>query len=165
MDDEIRLSEPMAMSEVEPYIRQAISAGGSVRVRVKGRSMSPFLVDGRDSVFFESLPNHPLRSGDILLYRRRNGRYVMHRLYRVENDGSLTFVGDNQSALEKGIGQDQLIAFVNRCVRGGKEIACDHNALNRLMILYMKWRVRLPKLTERLVRFAVRVKHIGRKKP
>ena len=160
MEEEIRLTEPMAMSDIEPYIRQAIAVGGSVRVRVKGNSMAPFLINGRDTVFFEALPSRALRSGDILLFQRKNGRYVMHRLYRIEN-GLLTFVGDNQSRLEKGVEKEQVIAFVNHCVRGGKDLYCDHSALNRFMICYMKFRVRFPKLTERLVSFAVKVKHIG----
>ena len=163
MDEDIRLSAPMPMSEIEPYIRQAIAAGGSVRVRVKGNSMWPFFVNGRDSVFFEALPNRSLRSGDILLYQRKNGRYVMHRLYAVKND-SLTFVGDNQNQLETGIGKDQLIAFVNHCIRNDKDLYCNRSALNCFMILYMKMRIRLPKTTQFLLRVAVKLKHIGVKK-
>ena len=163
MDEEIRLSAPMSMSEVEPYIRQAIADGGSVRVRVKGNSMWPFLVNGRDTIFFEALPNRSLRSGDILLYQRKNGRYVMHRLYAVQND-SLTFVGDNQNQLEKGIGKDQLIAYVNHCIRNEKDLYCNRSVLNRFMILYMKMRIRLPKTTQFLQRAAVKLKHIGEKR-
>ncbi len=164
MQEQIRLSEPMAMSEVEPYIRQAIADGGSVRVRVKGNSMAPFLIDGRDTVFFEALPDRALRSGDILLYQRKNGRYVMHRLYQVKDD-SLTFVGDNQKVLERGISRDQLIAYANHFIRDGKDIYCSHSALNRFFVFYMKVRVRWPKLTEGLIRFAVKVKYFGRKQP
>ncbi len=161
MEDGIKLTEPMKMSDVEPYIHEAIAAGGSVRVLVKGSSMYPFLVNGRDSVFFEALPQRALRSGDILLYRRTNGQYVMHRLYAVAKNGSLTFVGDNQSILEKGIRPEQLIASVNICIRRGKMINCSRSIRNRLMILYMKMRIRLPKTTQLLTRAFIKLKHIG----
>ena len=164
MEDGLKLTKPMDMRDVEPYIREAIAAGGSVCVRVKGSSMWPFLVNGRDSVFFEALPKRSLRSGDILLYLRKNGRYVMHRLYAVEKDGSLTFVGDNQNNLEHGIAADQLIAYANRFIRNGKRLYCSRSLLNRFMILYMKMRIRLPKTTQFLIDTAVKLKHIGEKK-
>ena len=163
MNEEVRLSAPMSMSEVEPYIRQAITDGGCVRVRVKGNSMWPFLVNGRDTVFFEALPKRALRSGDILLYQRRNGRYVMHRLYAVEGD-TFTFVGDNQNQLEKGIEKNQLIACVNHCIRNEKDLYCNRSIWNLFMILYMHMRIRLPRTTQFLQRVAVKLKHIGEKR-
>ena len=163
MDENKKFSEPVPMSEVEPYIRAAIEVGGSVCVRVKGSSMWPFFVDGRDSVYYEALPKRRLRSGDILLYRRKSGKYVMHRLFSVQND-TLTFLGDNQKVLENGIKKDQLIAYVNHCVRNGKDLYCNRSALNLFMILYMKMRIRLPKTTAFLLRAAVTLKHMVVKK-
>ena len=85
---------------------------------VTGSSMTPFLVGGRDRVFLSRL-NRPARPGDILLYRRRSGAYVLHRVFRVE-DGMLTMVGDAQQDLEPGIAPEQVIALVNRVERKGK---------------------------------------------
>ena len=151
----------------EDYVKileELTSENKTVGVPVSGNSMAPFLIDGRDTVFFEALPDRALRSGDILLYQRKNGRYVMHRLFQVK-DGLLTFVGDNQQVLERGISRDQVIAYANHFIRDGKDIYCDHSALNRFFVFYMKVRVRWPKLTEGLIRFAVKVKYFGRKQP
>ncbi|HBL41458.1 MAG TPA: hypothetical protein DDY98_07830 [Ruminococcaceae bacterium] len=163
MDEKRIPSAPMAMSEIEPYLHEAIRKGESIRVRVKGSSMSPFFKDGKDSVYFSALPKRAFRSGDILLYKRTNGVYVMHRLYRNQN-GMLTFVGDNQNVLEHSVRTEQVLAYVRYAVRNGKELDCEHSILNRFMILYMKMRIRLPKLTQSFLRIAVAIKHIGVKK-
>ena len=85
---------------------------------VTGSSMTPFLVGGRDRVFLSRL-NRPAKPGDILLYRRRSGAYVLHRVYRAEA-GKLTMVGDAQQELEPGIDPEQVIALVTRVERKGK---------------------------------------------
>ena len=85
---------------------------------VSGNSMSPFLVGGRDKVFL-ARPKAPARRGQILLYRRESGQYVLHRVYRTEQD-TMTMVGDAQQELEPGIHADQVIAVVTRVERKGK---------------------------------------------
>ena len=69
-----------------------------VAIPVAGSSMVPFLHDG-DTVCL-NLVDSPLKRGDILLYQRENGRYILHRLWRVRPDGSLLMVGDAQQELE-----------------------------------------------------------------
>ena len=88
---------------------------------VSGSSMTPFLISGRDTVYLSRL-ERPARQGDILLYRRDNGEYVLHRVRRVEKDGTLTMVGDAQTELEPGIRADQIIAIVTFVVRKEKSI-------------------------------------------
>ena len=84
---------------------------------VTGHSMTPFLIDGRDRVFLSRV-TRPVRRGDILLYRRRSGGYVLHRVYRVQG-GTFTMVGDAQRELEPGICPEQVIAIVTRVQRKG----------------------------------------------
>lgn len=88
---------------------------------VTGSSMTPFLASGRDTVFLSRV-ERPVRRGDILLYRRDSGRYVLHRVWRVERDGTYTIVGDAQTELERGIRPDQVIALVTAVERKGKRM-------------------------------------------
>ncbi|MBR5020759.1 MAG: S24/S26 family peptidase, partial [Oscillospiraceae bacterium] len=81
----------------------------------------PFLISGRDTVHLSRL-ERPARRGDILLYRRDNGDYVLHRVRRVEKDGTLTIIGDAQTELEHGIREDQIIAVVTSVIRKGKRM-------------------------------------------
>ena len=86
---------------------------------ITGNSMTPFLIPGRDTVYLSRL-ERPVRRGDILLYQRKSGQYVLHRVWKVEKDGTFTMVGDAQTELEHGIREDQIIAIVTFALRKGK---------------------------------------------
>ena len=86
---------------------------------ISGSSMTPFLVHGRDTVFLARL-TRPARRGDMLLYRRHTGAYILHRVYRVQPDGALTVVGDAQTELEPHIAPEQVIAVVTAADRKGR---------------------------------------------
>ena len=49
-----------------------------VPVPIKGNSMVPFLREG-DTVYLNSLTNEPKR-GDVVLFRRADGSFVLHRI-------------------------------------------------------------------------------------
>lgn len=85
---------------------------------ISGNSMSPFLIQGRDTVYLSRL-TRPIHRGDVLLYQRDSGTYVLHRVYKVGNNG-FTMVGDAQTELEPGIRQDQVIAIMTLAIRKGK---------------------------------------------
>ena len=85
---------------------------------VSGSSMTPFLVPGRDTVFLSQL-SEPVKRGQVLLYQRNSGSYVLHRVYKVYPD-TITMVGDAQTLLERGIRPDQVIAVVTKVNRNGK---------------------------------------------
>lgn len=95
----------------------------SVAVPVAGGSMIPFLHHG-DTVYLD-LPRFPLKRGDILLYTRSNGQYILHRVFQVNADGSLWMVGDAQRQLEYLPNKDCVHAMVTsvqhkgRCNRPG----------------------------------------------
>lgn len=77
---------------------QMLSDGAaSVPVPVTGVSMRPFLRTG-DFVYVE-LPDGPIRKGDILLFQRPNGQYVLHRVMKIRKDGYL-MLGDSQLEME-----------------------------------------------------------------
>lgn len=89
---------------------------------VTGGSMTPFLIPGRDTVYLSRL-QRPARRGDILLYLRDNGEYILHRVWKVERNGTYTIIGDSQMALERGVRHDQVIAVVTAVVRKGQRMA------------------------------------------
>lgn len=93
----------------------------SLPLIITGNSMCPFLIGGRDTVYLSRL-TRPLRRGDAVLYQRRNGSYVFHRVYRVSEDG-ITMLGDAQTVPEPGIQPDQIIAIMTRAERKGKILA------------------------------------------
>ena len=102
-----------------PLIRERLDAGGTVRFSPHGISMLPMLRQGRDTVTLSPVPER-LKKYDLPLYRRDNGKYILHRI--VNADACYSCVGDNQFDLEKGVRQDQMIAVVTSFSRDGREI-------------------------------------------
>lgn len=108
---EILLEEYRRLLETEREIE-------ALPLIISGSSMTPFLADGRDTVYLSRL-ERPVRRGDVLLYRRESGTYVLHRVYAVEG-ACYTMVGDGQTELEPGIRQEQVIAIMTSALRKGK---------------------------------------------
>ncbi len=71
---------------------------GDLPLPVKGFSMVPFLHEG-DTVYINRLSKDP-RRGDILLYRRPDGTYVLHRVKKCTKSGVLLLLGDGQTQKE-----------------------------------------------------------------
>lgn len=88
---------------------------------ISGNSMSPFLIHGRDTIYLSRL-TRPVKRGDVLLYQRDSGAYILHRVYKIESD-SFTMVGDAQTELEPGIRPEQVIAIMTSAERKGKKQA------------------------------------------
>lgn len=114
MPPEVLLEEYRRLLEEDPSI-------DALPLVISGNSMSPFLIHGRDTVYLSRL-SRPPRRGDMLLYRRRSGAYILHRVCAVTPEG-LTMVGDAQTEMEPGIQPDQIAAVVTRVERKGKTLA------------------------------------------
>ena len=123
----------LSASEMLPIIKTVIEAGGEFELVVTGISMQPFLMDRRDRVYLAKCDTASIRRGDILLYTRCDGSLILHRVYKVCDDGTLTIIGDNQWQLEPGVMRENVVARVTRCVRNGKEIVCGKSLWDKAM--------------------------------
>ena len=89
----------------------------NVNLTVTGNSMVPFLVHKRDSVIL-SAPDDIIRKGDILFYRRKNGKCVLHRVKKITDHG-LYFIGDSQNTIEGPLDKSCVLAKCNSVIRKG----------------------------------------------
>lgn len=89
-----------------------------VSIPVSGISMCPFLHPG-DQVFLE-LTQGKLKKGDVVLFTRPTGQYILHRIRKMNPDGSFTMMGDNQTWTEKVASAEQIHAKVVAVQRRGK---------------------------------------------
>lgn len=115
MNDCIRIVSPELVMEPLLNLLEETSA---VPLVISGSSMTPFLAPGRDTVYLSKV-TAPLKRGDMVLYQRQNGRYILHRVFRADED-TYTMVGDAQTVLETGIRKDQIRAIVIAVRRKGK---------------------------------------------
>lgn len=75
---------------IEEAIRM-VGEGVSVTFPVRGFSMLPFIVGGRDSVILQRPGN--LRVGDVVLAWVEGERYVVHRIIQIAGE-RVTLMGD-----------------------------------------------------------------------
>lgn len=114
MEHKVKVIDPQ---QLIPPLLALLEDTPTVPLLISGNSMSPFLAHGRDTVYLSKITTPPQR-GDMILYRRDNGSFVLHRVY--EAGATYTMVGDAQTLLEKGIRPDQMLARVTSVCRKGK---------------------------------------------
>ena len=110
------------MEQLAELIALQLENGGRAPLTVTGSSMMPMLYGRRDTVELIP-PAHRQKKGDIILYRRKNGQYVLHRIIALKADGYIC-CGDNQASKEP-VCHGQLMAVVNGFVRKGKAFSMD----------------------------------------
>ena len=66
-------------------LRELTEEGRQVSLIVAGNSMAPFLIHGRDTVWFEK-PKCPLKKGDSVFFQRDDGSDILHRIRRVHEN-------------------------------------------------------------------------------
>lgn len=111
-------------AEIFPLIRDVLENGQSTKLTVSGDSMYPFLRDGIDSVEMMKAVYSRVSRGDIVLIKRTDGGYVMHRIIRKENN-CFYIIGDAQQWIEGPLNPEQLIAVVPAVWRKDKRICCS----------------------------------------
>lgn len=114
MEHKVRIMDP---GQLIPQLLALLNETNSVPLVITGSSMTPFLVHGRDTVYLSKI-TYPPKRGDMILYQRSNGKYVLHRVYQTGE--AFTMVGDAQTDLEHGIRLDQMLAQVTAVRRKGK---------------------------------------------
>lgn len=114
--------------DTEEYLKAVsalIAEGREVTVPVRGGSMNPFLVDNRDCVLLVPAPER-LRRGDIVLFRRSSGQYVLHRIVAVRrsrpggHEPVYFMRGDAQEMTEGPVARAQVRALAARVMRQGR---------------------------------------------
>ena len=114
MEDNVKVLTPEAAVE---RILAVMEAGAAAPLVISGWSMSPFLVHGRDTVYLSKI-TRPLKKGDMILFRRETGDWVLHRILKAE-DGVYTLIGDAQTWTEQ-VAHCQVYALVSAVRRKGK---------------------------------------------
>lgn len=123
------------MESLIEVILLQMETAGAADLTVTGCSMLPMLRPYRDTVRLKPVEGL-LQPGDIALYRRDNGKYILHRVIRYAADGYL-FCGDNQDELEP-VRQDQMVALVTGYQKDGKHRSMKRPGYRLYSFLWVK---------------------------
>lgn len=105
-------------------IRGMVSEGLSVTISVKGNSMNPFIVDGRDQITLGPFKEGELRRGCVALVRDVRGEYLVHRIISREGD-TVILLGDGNLCMTEKALVSEVIAIVRSIERKGRSISTD----------------------------------------
>lgn len=130
---------PIPMESLAELISLQMQNGGVARLIVTGSSMHPTLRHRKDAVFLRPVERE-LKRGDLILYRRANGRFVLHRIVSKPQGDAFFCAGDNQWQKEM-VTASQILAVTDGFVRKGKMYRENH-FLYRLWVAF--WIAMLP---------------------
>ena len=97
---------------IEEAIR-LVGDGVCVTLPVKGNSMLPFIIGGKESVILQQ-PVEP-RVGDVVLAWVKGGYYVVHRIITIDSD-TVTLMGDGNLSITEQCTTDGIKASVTHVV-------------------------------------------------
>ena len=109
------------MESNKKSIEKLLAEGKVLRIKPEGYSMYPMFVPGRDEAVIKVAKPGSVRRGDVVLYRRKNGILVLHRLKHRGKDG-FYMLGDNQVKTEGPLKEKQIIGVLDGFIRNGKYI-------------------------------------------
>lgn len=108
-------------------MEEILAETGELFTTASGVSMLPCIRPKRDMLHLAK-PRHHIKKYDVLLYKRKNGTYILHRVMEVKSD-SYVLCRDNQWVLEHGITDEQVLGVLIGFYRGKKYIDCQKNHL------------------------------------
>ncbi len=110
------MTKSVPMEALAEVVKLQLNNGGKATLTVTGSSMLPMLVSRRDSVVL--IPPGEEKRGDVVLFQRTNGRYVLHRIIELTGEGYIC-CGDNQ-AVRESVSKEQIVAVMDGFTRNGK---------------------------------------------
>lgn len=103
------------VADLYPVIIETINQGKTFKMPIRGTSMIP-LLHTNDVVELSKIDS--INKNDIIFYKRADGSFVLHRVYKVL-DNKLIMVGDHQVVLEE-ITKDMCFAKVVSYTKNNK---------------------------------------------
>lgn len=103
-------------------IEQLLAEGNVIQIKPRGWSMYPMMRPGRDEAVISPLGEERLKRGDVVLYRRVEDILVLHRIWKVTDEG-LFLVGDNQVEVEGPVKREQVRGRLTAFIRNGKTVS------------------------------------------
>ncbi len=116
-----------------------IPDGEEVLLRITGNSMLPLLFDQVSVVCLKRTKHYTAKKGDMVLFCRPDGAVVLHRVYRIQETGTLVINGDSQRWTER-ILPSQVLAVVTHFTRRKRNIQVSRMGYRLYVALWCSMR-------------------------
>ncbi len=145
--EKMKVSMPVKLLELLPVMEETLSAGCTVTFTTHGKSMRPILNDG-DSVTVKKADKYKV--GDVVLYRKPDGKFVLHRIIGLKKDTVYT-QGDSLHEKDEPITVDAILGKAIAYVYPQREVKTTEFAYKLYKILYMSYVGRMLRLLKRKI--------------
>lgn len=123
---------------METSFEEELERSGHIAYTNVGISMLPLLRENRDVMRIEK---KPWKLYDAVLFRRPGvtgrGRYIIHRIMRVNRDGSCWIVGDNLTEGET-VQPEDILGVLTGVYRNGRMVELDDMKYRLYVTLWCK---------------------------
>lgn len=113
---------------------EELNRKGSFTYNCSGVSMLPMLRQRKD-LFTIKKKQGRYKKYDVVLYKRKNGSYVLHRIVEVR-PADYVILGDNCLNKEYGIKDEDIIGVMPSFVRNGKEYSVSHPVYRAYAVMW-----------------------------
>lgn len=137
-------------------IEEQLASEGFYVSTTVGWSMFPMLRNRRDRVVIHPVGAGRLKKYDLPLYRRPDGKYILHRIIGVR-DGYYIIRGDNTYRKER-VPDEWILGYVTEFYRNGKHKTAQGKGY-RFYARFWNFLFPVRFVAFHLIRFAARVKH------
>lgn len=146
------MREDEQFSNIEEQLRE----NGVYVSTTAGVSMKPMLRNRRDRIVLLPVGDKTLKKWDLPIYRRPDGRYILHRIIDVKDD-HYVIRGDNTYRKEY-VPKEWVLGYVSEFYRGKKHVCTDQRGYRFYAAFWHRiYFLRLPLYCAR--RLASRIKH------
>lgn len=126
------------LDEMMPVVEGVLRQEGQVRWKPAGSSMEPLIRNRKDVITVEKKRTPKL--GDIIFYKRLDGKYIVHRIVEIDDIGRYYVCGDHQRQVEFPVYSNQVIGVVTEIERGNRKISVYGNWNYRIYSFYCRKR-------------------------
>ena len=110
-------------------IEEQLRTNGVYVSTTVGTSMKPMLRNRRDRIILVPIGNERLKKLDLPMYRRADGKYVLHRILDVKED-HYVIRGDN-TFFKEYVKDEQILGYVTEFYRGKRHVSTDEKGYRR----------------------------------
>lgn len=135
---------------ISSSIEKELISRGEIIYTNCGDSMYP-LIRPIGDVLVIKRKTHGFKKYDVALYKRDDGKYILHRIIKVNKDGTYVACGDNRYSKEFGLTDANMLGVLVSVVRNGKEtkqsdlkcriyahLWCDFFYLRKIILIAVK---------------------------